>query len=136
MTAAKLLLIWAWFTTQVLVSPCLDTPTMRVADIERPGIAGTYEMWTHTITVEPGTPRYVAVHEMAHHYFNACGLAHRPVGRLFLRVTGYGWWSHDAAEDWATTFTWVLTGSPQGGVYRVWRGAARSFDRILAREGT
>jgi len=130
-TLWKLWLIWLWFTAHVLASPCLTPPNLVVADIDRPGIAGTYTPTTRTVTVEAWTPKWVAVHEMAHHYWYVCHIASRPVGRWWLNVTPYDTWDRMAKESWAATFTWVLTGATQGNAYPIHRDAARTFGRLI-----
>jgi hypothetical protein len=110
----------------------LDAPVLHVQDITRPGIAGTYSPYFETVTVEPGTPSWVAVHEIAHHFFYACRIADRPVGRFYERLTGESLHNREGVENWATTFTWILTGSQQGGAYEIHPEARPAFRKLLA----
>jgi len=132
----KLLIIWLWFTAQLVPRPCLDIPDMREAAVFPSGsqALGLYTAHPEAVWIREGLPpslrRLVTVHEFAHHYWQTCRVAERPVGRRFLRAVGADSWTRQAAEEWAVTFTWVLTGEAGGSPY-LRRRAAYVFAGLI-----
>ena len=137
MTAAKLIVVWVWFTAQVFNAACLNMPSMRVGELD--GLWGSYSPWFPggRVTVEADAPRFAAVHEMAHHLFYACDIQNRPVGRRFLAASGHSSWDGPAIEGFAATLTWVLTGQGRQDIDRhaAWTLRPLIGDPSAAQEG-
>jgi len=132
-TVLRLLVIWAWFTGQLVAMPCLAQPQMVVLP-ELPGHAlGRYDPWLGIVYLDADAPPMVAVHEYAHHWMFACHLDERPLGRRFLRAVGASGWGALQHEQFAQTLTWVLLG--HGGTWPTVRSAAWVFAPKLVPDG-
>ena len=119
MSVVTLIVLWAWFTAQVVAGSCLGAPTMRVVPDGSLPADGMYLPYAGAVVVERDAPAWLVVHEFAHHYDWACSISASLAGRRFARRAALdpaGWWDMGLPygdrphERFASSLTFLLTG--------------------------